>query len=67
MRNMQVAAYGPALAGVQAFEYNGVRVDVKNTIIMSDMPIIPLMSVRLDDDESPEGIDMPLISIAFRV
>lgn len=29
------------------------------------MPIIPLMSVELDDDESPEGIDMPLISIAF--
>lgn len=38
---------------------------MRNIIIISDMPIIPLISVELDDDESPEGIDMPLISIAF--
>jgi len=38
-----------------------VPVDVKNTIIISDMPIMPPV---LEDDESvAEGIDMLLMSI----
>lgn len=61
MRNMQVAAYVPVPAGVQAFEYSGVVVDVKNTIIMSDIPIIPVV---LEEDESvAEGIDILLMSM----
>jgi hypothetical protein len=61
MRNMQVPAYVPAPAGVQAFEYSGVVVDVKNTIIMSDMPIMPDM---LEEDEpDAEGIVMLPMSI----
>jgi hypothetical protein len=65
MRNMQVPAYVPALPGVQAFEYRGVPVDVKKTIIMSDMPIMwPDISIVLEEDESePEGIDIPPMSI----
>lgn len=64
MRNMQVPAYGPAPVGVQAFEYSGVVVDVKNTIIISDIPIMPLMSIELEEvDSGDEGIVMLPISI----
>jgi len=64
MRNMQVPEYVPALSGVQAFEYSGVCVDVKNTIIISDMPIMPLMCDVLEEDESlSEGIDMLFMSM----
>lgn len=40
-------------------------VDVKKTIIMSDMPIMPPdISIELEEDESePEGIDMLPMSI----
>lgn len=40
-------------------------VDVKKTIIMSDMPIMwPDISIELEEEESePEGIDMPPMSI----
>ena len=46
-------------------EYKGVPVDVKKTIIMSDMPIMPPdMSIELEEEESElEGIDMPPMSI----
>lgn len=62
---MQVPAYVPAPPGVQAFEYRGVPVDVKKTIIMSDMPIMwPDISIVLEEDESePEGIDILPMSI----
>jgi len=42
-----------------------VPVDVKKTIIMSDMPIMPPdMSIELEEEESePEGIDMLPMSI----
>lgn len=68
MRNMQVPAYVPAPVGVQAFEYNGVVVDVKNTIIMSDMPIIPDISIVLEEvDSDDEGIVMLPMSILAEV
>ena len=40
-------------------------VDVKKTIIMSDMPIMPPdISIEFEEDESePEGMDMPPMSI----
>jgi hypothetical protein len=61
MRKMQVPAYGPTPAGVQASEYSGVVVDVKNTIIMSDIPIRPDM---LEEDELvAEGIVILPMSI----
>jgi hypothetical protein len=58
---MQVPAYVPALEGVQAFEYSGVVVDVKNTIIIPDMPIMPDMLEEVDP--VAEGIVMLPISI----
>lgn len=56
MRKMQVPAYAPALAGVQASEYSGVVVDVKKNM---DMPmdieeplLVPSMSIPAMDDMS---------------
>jgi hypothetical protein len=61
IRKMQVPAYVPAPEGVQAFEYSGVVVDVKNTIIIPDMPIMPDMLEEVDP--VAEGIVMLPISI----
>jgi hypothetical protein len=58
---MQVPAYVPAPEGVQAFEYSGVVVDVKNTIIIPDMPIMPDMLEEVDP--VAEGTVMLPISI----
>jgi hypothetical protein len=61
IRKMQVPAYVPAPEGVQAFEYSGVVVDVKNTIIIPDMPIMPDMLEEVDP--VAEGTVMLPISI----
>jgi hypothetical protein len=66
MRKMHVPAYWPSVFGVQAYEYNGVVEDVKNTIAIESIPII---DDELDDiDIGPSdavGIDMPdMVAVA---
>ena len=58
MRNMHVPAYCPVVFGEKAVDQRGVFVEVKNTIAISSMPIIPAMS---DDDVD---VGMGLESVA---
>ena len=59
MRNMHVPAYWPALLGVQALEYSGVWIEVKNTIAIE---LIPINGVEEDMSMAPPVellIDVP--------
>ena len=67
-RKRHVRAYCAGVLGVHAVVYKGVVVDVKNTIIMSDMPIIPGISIVLEEvDSDDEGIVMLPMSILAEV
>lgn len=57
--NMQVPAYCPTFAGIQVEEYNGVSVEVKNTIIMLDMDIMLVPSALVVVDIS----DMSILAV----
>jgi hypothetical protein len=60
MRKMQVPAYAPELAGIQAIEYNGVMVDWKNTIaILSELIMEDIWSC----DSLVVGIAMPAVVV----
>jgi hypothetical protein len=52
-RKMHVPAYEPALLGVQADEYSGVPVELKNTMSIIDMG----MREPLDDDDDDDELE----------
>lgn len=66
IKKMQVPAYWPVVLGDQASEYRGVLMELKKTIIMSPIDIMPMEFMSMPDMEASaveEAIMLPEVIV----